>query len=152
MTKHLFMSLCFIAMLLSSCQQTGNKQQPQYIVDVQAHRGGMGLLPANTLEAMKNAVDLGVNTLEMDIVVTKDKKVILSHDTYFTAEETTRPDGTPIKKEDPREYMWKMTYEEIAKYDVGMRQHPNYPEQKTLPAIRPLLSDVLSFIENYTEE
>ena len=152
MTKHLFMSLCLTAMLLSSCQQTGNKQQPQYIVDVQAHRGGMGLLPANTLEAMKNAVDLGVNTLEMDIVVTKDKKVILSHDKYFTAEETTRPDGTPIKKEDPREYMWKMTYEEIAKYDVGMRQHPNYPEQKTLPAIRPLLSDVLSFIENYTEE
>ena len=152
MTKHLFMSLCLIAILLSSCQQTGNKQQPQYIVDVQAHRGGMGLLPANTLEAMKNAVDLGVNTLEMDIVVTKDKKVILSHDKYFTAEETTRPDGTPIKKEDPREYMWKMTYEEIAKYDVGMRQHPNYPEQKTLPAIRPLLSDVLSFIENYTEE
>ena len=45
-----------------------------------------------------------------------------------------------------------MTYEEIAKYDVGMRQHPNYPEQKTLPAIRPLLSDVLSFIENYTQE
>jgi len=57
-----------------------------------------------------------------------------------------------MKKEDPREYMWKMTYEEIAKYDVGMRQHPNYPEQKTLPAIRPLLSDVLSFIENYTQE
>ena len=50
----------------------------------------MGLMPANTLEAMKNAVDLGVNTLEMDIVVTKDKKVILSHDKYFTAEETTR--------------------------------------------------------------
>lgn len=33
-----------------------------------------------------------------------------------------------------------------------MRQHPNYPEQKTLPAIRPLLSDVLTFIENYTKE
>ena len=154
MKKHLYVGLCLIGILtlLNSCQQTESKKQPQYIVDVQAHRGGMGLMPANTLEAMKNAVDLGVNTLEMDIVVTKDKKVILSHDKYFTAEETTRPDGTPMKKEDPREYMWKMTYEEIAKYDVGMRQHPNYPEQKTLPAIRPLLSDVLSFIENYTEE
>jgi glycerophosphoryl diester phosphodiesterase len=87
----------------------------------------------------------------MDIVVTKDKKVILSHDKFFT-EETTRPDGTFVKKEDPREYLWKMTYEEIAKYDVGMRQSPNYPEQKTLPTIKPLLSDVLTFIENYTEE
>lgn len=153
MKKHLIMGLCLMATLISfsSCKQT-EKEQPKYIVDVQAHRGGMGLLPANTLEAMKNAVDLGVNTLEIDIVVTKDKKVIMSHDKYFTAEETTRPDGTPMKKEDPRVYMWKLTYEEIAKYDVGMRQHPNYPEQKTLPAIRPLLSDVLTFIENYTKE
>ena len=154
MKKYFIMGLCMISILISfnSCQQIEKKEQPQYIVDVQAHRGGMGLMPANTLHAMKNAVDLNVNTLELDIVVTKDKKVILSHDKYFTAEETTRPDGTPMKKEDPREYMWKMTYEEIAKYDVGMRQHPNYPEQKTLPAIRPLLSDVLSTIEKYTRE
>ena len=81
MKKHFVMGLYLLATLfsLSSCQQTKVKEQPKYIVDVQAHRGGMGLLPANTLEAMKNAVDLGVNTLEMDIVVTKDKKVILSH-------------------------------------------------------------------------
>jgi glycerophosphoryl diester phosphodiesterase len=45
-----------------------------------------------------------------------------------------------------------MTYEEIAKDDVGMRQAPNWPEQKTLPTMKPLLSDVLTFIENYTEE
>ena len=154
MKKQLIMSLCLMATLVSfsSCNPTEKKEQPKYITDVQAHRGGMGLRPANTLEAMKNAVDLGVNTLEMDIVVTKDNKVILSHDKYFTAVETTRPDGTPMKKEDPREYLWKMTYEEIAKYDVGMRQHPGYPEQKTLPAIRPLLSDVLTFIENYAQE
>ena len=75
MKKHLYVSLCLIGILtlLHSCQQTESKKQPQYIVDVQAHRGGMGLMPANTLEAMKNAVDLGVNTLEMDVVVTKDK-------------------------------------------------------------------------------
>ena len=153
MKKHFVLSLCLIATLfsLSSCQQTKEKEQPQYIVDVQAHRGGMGLLPANTLEAMKNAVDLGVNTLEMDIVVTKDKKVILSHDKYFT-EETTRPDGTHVKKEDPREYIWNMTYDEISKYDVGLRQFPNFPEQKTIPTTKPLLSDVLAFIENYTKE
>ena len=75
MKKHLFMSLCLMTTLFSfcSCQPKVKKEQPKYIVDVQAHRGGMGLLPANTLEAMKNAVDLGVNTLEIDIVVTKDK-------------------------------------------------------------------------------
>jgi glycerophosphoryl diester phosphodiesterase len=153
MKKHFVMGLCLIATLfsLSTCQQIKVQEQPKYIVDVQAHRGGMGLLPANTLEAMKNAVDLGVNTLEMDIVVTKDKKVILSHDKFFT-EETTRPDGTHVKKEDPREYIWHMTYDEISKYDVGLRQFPNFPEQKTIPTVKPLLSDVLTFIENYTKE
>lgn len=150
MKKHFILSLCLLAALISfgSCQQ---KEQPKYIVDVQAHRGGMGLLPANTLESMKNAVDLGVNTLEMDIVITKDKRAILSHDKFFNLE-TTRPDGTHVQKEDPREYLWHMTYDEIRKYDVGMRQLPNFPEQKTMPAIKPLLSDVLTFIENYTEE
>lgn len=153
MKSYFMKGLClmFSLMTFCSCKQSENKEQPKYIVDVQAHRGGMGLLPANTLEAMKNAVDLNVNTLEMDIVVTKDKKVILSHDKFFT-EETTRPDGSHVKKEDPREYIWKMTYEEIAKYDVGMRRLPNYPEQKNIPTVKPLLSDVLSFIEKYTEE
>jgi glycerophosphoryl diester phosphodiesterase len=153
MKKHFILSLCLLAALISfgSCQQKQKKEQPKYIVDVQAHRGGMGLLPANTLESMKNAVDLGVNTLEMDIVITKDKRAILSHDKFFNLE-TTRPDGTHVQKEDPREYLWHMTYDEIRKYDVGMRQLPNFPEQKTMPAIKPLLSDVLTFIENYTEE
>ena len=58
MKKHFIMGLCLMATLISfsSCKQT-EKEQPKYITDVQAHRGGMGLLPANTLEAMKNAVD-----------------------------------------------------------------------------------------------
>ena len=50
------------------------------VVDAQAHRSGMGLMPENSLPAVKNALDLGANTLEMDLCVTKDGKVVLSHD------------------------------------------------------------------------
>ena len=149
--KHItFLVAAFAATIvtMTSCQQDSQ----EYVVDVQAHRGGMGLRPANTLEAMKNAIDLGVNTLEMDIVVTKDNKVVLCHDKYFTWQETTRPDGTFITKEEPRTYLWHLTYDEIKKYDVGQRQHPSYPEQVTMPAVRPLLSDVLTFTENYAKE
>lgn len=150
MKKMLFMLVAFAAAILSmiSCQQ----KVGTYIVDVQAHRGGMGLRPANTLEAMKHAIDLGVNTLEMDIVVTKDNKVILCHDKYFSWEETTRPDGTFVTKEDPRIYFWTIPYDEISKYDVGQRQHPHFPEQVTMPAVRPLLADVLAFTESYAKE
>ncbi len=52
-------------------------------VDVQAHRGGAGLKPENTIEAMKNALDMGVNTLEFDLQVTADGQVVVSHDPYL---------------------------------------------------------------------
>ncbi len=52
-------------------------------VDVQAHRGGAGLMPENTVEAMKNALDLGVNTLEFDLQVSADGQVVVSHDSYW---------------------------------------------------------------------
>ena len=142
------MSVVATVVALASCKVA----EHDYIVDVQAHRGGMGLRPANTLEAMKHAIDLGVNTLEMDIVVSKDGRVLLCHDRYFTWQETTRPDGTFITKEEPRQYLWNLTYDEIAGYDVGQRQHPDYPEQVTGPAKRPLLSEVLAFTEKYAKK
>jgi len=43
--------------------------------DKQGHRGGRGLMPENTIPAMIRAIDLGVTTLEMDIVFTKDTPV-----------------------------------------------------------------------------
>ena len=150
MKKSLLLFAANIALILSmtSCQNNGNK----HIVDVQAHRGGMGLRPANTLAAMKHAIDLGVNTLEMDLVISKDNKVILCHDRYFTWQETTHPNSTPITREEPKIYLWSLPYDEIVKYDVGQRQHPDFPEQSTEPAKRPLLSDVLTFTERYAKE
>ena len=57
--------------------------------DKQGHRGCRGLMPENTIPAMLKAIDLGVTTLEMDVVITKDKKVILSHEQWFGQEITT---------------------------------------------------------------
>lgn len=122
------------------------------IVDVQAHRGGMGLMPENSLPAMKNSVDLGVNTLEMDLVVSKDHKVLLSHDPYFHHRYSTRPDGTPVKRGEPAEYIYTMPYDSIAKYDVGMKFNDDWPEKQCIPAVKPLASDVITFIENYRKE
>ena len=54
--------------------------------DIQGHRGCRGILPENTIEAMKKAIDLGVTTLEMDVVISKDKKVLLSHEPFLSHE------------------------------------------------------------------
>ncbi len=121
-------------------------------IDVQAHRGGAGHMPENTIEAMKHALDMGVNTLELDLHVSADGQVVVSHDPYFHHRYATRPDGTQIKPEDPKEYIYKMPYSEVAKYDVGSRPNQVWPEQANIKTVKPLAGDLIDFVENYTKE
>ncbi len=121
-------------------------------VDVQAHRGGAGLMPENTIEAMKMALDMGVNTLELDLQVSADGQVVVSHDPYFHHRYAIRPDGTYVQENDPKEYLYRMPYSEIAKYDVGSRPSEVWPEKACVRAVKPLAADLISFVENYTKE
>src|SRR5258706_88144 len=61
--------------------------------DLQAHRGGRGLAPENTLAAFRHALALGVTTLETDLAVTKDEVVVLSHDPRLNPDLVRGPDG-----------------------------------------------------------
>src|ERR1700704_2784320 len=86
-----------LLLVLLSCGGSNkilNAQSNNVNIDKQGHRGCRGLLPENTVPAMLKALDLGVTTLEMDVVITKDKKVVLSHDQWFSEEITTKPDGS----------------------------------------------------------
>ena len=127
-------------------------EAPKYIVDVEAHRGGMGLYPEETLPAMLNAVKMGVNTLEMDLCVTQDKQVVLSHDRYFHPRYSSHPDGTPVVADEPRTYLYEMPYSEVAKWDVGNRFNPSWPEKHCMPLAKPLAADVIAAVEAYTKE
>ena len=121
-------------------------------IDVQAHRGGAGLMPENTITAMANAIDLGVNTLEMDLHVSADSLVVVSHDPYFHRRYTTRPDGSLIQKGDPHEYLFRMPYDSIAKYDVGLRPNTVWPDQKKVAEVKPLAKDLIEFVEKTAKE
>ena len=118
--------------------------------DAQGHRGCRGLMPENTIPAMKKALDLGVTTLEMDIVFTKDKQAILSHEPFFNHEITTKPDGSPVMEKEERSLnIYNMDYAEVKKYDVGMRPHPRFPQQEKIKVHKPLLSDLLDSVDEY---
>ena len=121
-------------------------------IDVQAHRGGAGLMPENTIEAMKHALDMGVNTLELDLQVSKDGLVVVSHDPYFHHRYAIRPDGSHVEKDDPKEYIYTMPYSEVAKYDVGSRPSEVWPEKACIKTVKPLANDLIDFVENYTKE
>ena len=127
-------------------------EQPKYVVEVEAHRGGMGLYPEETLPAMLNAVKLGVNTLEMDLCVTQDKKVVLSHDRYFHPRYSSHPDGTPVVSGEPKTWLYEMPYSEVEKWDVGNRFNPSWPEKHCMPLCKPLAADVISGVEAWTKE
>ncbi len=125
-------------------------QTSQTDFDKQGHRGCRGLMPENTVPAMINAVGLGVTTLEMDVVITKDKQVILSHEPFFNHEITTKPDGTFIGEKEERQYnIYQMNYAEVAKYDVGSKPHPRFAKQQKMKAAKPRLADVFDSVNNY---
>ena len=144
MKKYLLLSLLVLA-AISACDK-----KPQ--IDVQAHRGGAGLMPENTISAMKNALDLDVNTLEFDLQLSQDGQVVVSHDNYFHPRYATRPNGTLILEEDPREYLYTMPYDSIVKYDVGLRPVDRWPGQVKMAVCKPLASDLIDFTESYAKK
>lgn len=143
------------ALIIIACKNMKTAQSPPLgaegsAFDKQGHRGCRGLMPENTIPAMRAALDLGVTTLEMDVVITKDKKVVLSHEPFFNHEITTKPDGSHVTEAEERSLnIYQMNYEEVKKYDVGMKLHPRFTQQKKLKVYKPLLSDLLDSVQQY---
>ena len=121
-------------------------------LDLQGHRGARGLMPENTIPAMIKAIDLGVTTLEMDVVISKDNKVVVSHEPYFSEIITTSPGGKYLTKEEAEDHLiYNMTYDSIMKYDVGLKPHPDFPAQQKIKVYKPLLSELIDSTEVYAE-
>lgn len=119
-------------------------------LDLQAHRGGRGLMPENTIPAMKNAIDLHVTTLEMDIAVSKDNQAVLSHDPYMSPDFVTKPDGKPVSAAEAKNYkIYALNYEEIRKFEVGTRYYAQFPKQQKMITYKPLLKDLIDSVEAY---
>ena len=119
--------------------------------EIQGHRGSRGLMPENTIPAFIRAIDEGVHTLELDVVISKDKKVIVSHDPFFNPEISTRPDGVPLTEE-TKNNLYQLTYAEIKKFDVGLRGNPNFPEQQKMAVHKPLLKKMIKKAEKYAKK
>lgn len=118
--------------------------------DKQGHRGCRGLMPENTIPAMLHALDLNVTTLELDVVITKDKQVVVSHEPFFNHDITTKPNGEAVTvAEEKGLNIFQMTYDEVKKFDVGLKPHPRFPQQKKMAAVKPLLRDMFDSAAAY---
>jgi glycerophosphoryl diester phosphodiesterase len=118
--------------------------------DVQGHRGARGLMPENTIPAFLLALDSGVTTVELDLAVTKDKKLVVSHEPWMTAAICTTPEGNFIDEKSERKFnIYKMTYAEVMQWDCGMKGNERFPRQQKMSVHKPLLTDVIVEVENH---
>jgi glycerophosphoryl diester phosphodiesterase len=144
--------LSFAIILLSACktQNLVNQVASFPPFSSEAHRGGRGLMPENTIPAMKSAIDLGVTTIEMDTHISKDGKVFLSHDHYINPLFILDPTGKEIPETDDKKYpLYQMNYSDIRKYDAGTKTNSKFPEQRKLKTYIPLLSELIDSVQNH---
>jgi len=118
------------ALLVAGCASLGGGEAPKRPVDLQAHRGGRALAPENTLAAFTNAIAMGVNTLELDIGLTADDVVVISHDMALNPDHTRDAKGFFLRAKGPA--IRSMPLAQLQTYDVG-RIDPTSDYAKPFP-------------------
>lgn len=138
-----------ILFLLFSCQNR-SKTGPKSI-DIQGHRGCRGLYPENSIPGFIHALDLGVNTLELDVVITKDKQVILSHEPFLSHEICLDSLGYEITEANEKKWnIYEMNYVPgVKNCDCGSKIHPRFLNQHKIKIYKPMLRHVFDSVETY---
>jgi glycerophosphoryl diester phosphodiesterase len=135
-----------LLLLVLSCESAENfsSMENDYTkIEIQGHRGARGLWPENSLYGFLKAMDLGVDVLEMDVILSADSEVVVSHDPFFSSEICLTPNAEKIENEGDFN-LYKLPYKEIAEFDCGSKLHPRFPEQEKRKVAKPLLRDVIS--------
>ncbi len=147
-----FPALMLCSFAISSCLANcgsldaagGDRQPSGRPFDVQGHRGARGLLPENTLPAFERALELGVSTLELDLGVTRDREVVVTHDRRINPEVCRRADGSTILVP---ALLRELTLAEVQALDCGglnpdPKRFPQPPRENVTGARIPTLREV----------
>jgi glycerophosphoryl diester phosphodiesterase len=141
--------LVLVLILVFGCKTIG--YQPFRIpenFDWQGHRGARGLMPENTIPAFLRALELGVTTLEMDLAVSKEGELIVSHEPYMSPEICTDSKGNKILEDSAKQNfaLHNMTVAEIQTCDCGSLKHPRFPLQNKRKVYKPTLEQVVNMV------
>ena len=121
--------------------------------DLQAHRGGIGLVTESTLQAFANALEMGVSTLELDTQVTRDGYVVVTHDRQVLAHRCL--DTAPATANDPDfpyvgKYITHLTLAQVRTLDCGTQRAEAHTQQQTVPGVNiVLLSEVFDLVKRH---
>ena len=122
-----------------------NCTRPVRTLDLQGHRGARGLFPENSLLGFEKALEIPeVSTLELDLCVTADDQLIVSHEPWLNEYICTIIDSSS----GGIDYnLYKMTYDSIQQFDCGSKGHPDFPKQQLATAKKPLLKELFAMID-----
>ena len=149
MSPRILLSILCASLPLVHAQPAATPSRRLVPFDIEAHRGGRGLRPENTLPAFANALAMGVDTLELDMAVTKDGVVVVSHNRGLNPDLARGPDGRYIVTGTP--YV-ELTVAQVKGYDVGQIRPDSayaaqFPEQLAVPGTHiPTLAEVFSLV------
>lgn len=143
--------MCVFAICISvvSCTtetKTSEAIVPGFVrIEVQGHRGARGRFPENSLPAFQFALETGVDVLELDLGVSKDGELVVSHEPYINTEQCVGPHG-----EKPKEKLalYSLTLAQIKTYSCGMMAHPKFSKQKKLKVQYITLNEVFDLVKN----
>lgn len=142
--------IVLLAVLMAGCQAP-DQGAPVALppgVDLQGHRGCRGLMPENSLPGFVHALDLGVHTLEMDLCISADSQVVVSHEPWLAPDICADRTGARIAPDQRARYnLFALPYAEIRQHDCGSLPHPHFPQQRKLPTYKPLLAEVIDTAE-----
>ena len=142
-----------IFIILSVCIQCGQQSTSDVSdeggsLDLQGHRGMRGLFPENSILGFLKALELGVNTLELDIVMSGDTQLVVSHEPFISSAICQYPGGEQIPKETEKDLnMYHMTYQEIKAFDCGSLFNNDFLLQEKSRISKPLLTEILDTVE-----
>ncbi len=106
-------------------------------IKVHGHRGARAMFPENTIPAFEYAIEAGADVLEMDVAVTSDNVLVISHDPHLNPEICQGPR--------PGALIHNLTLQQVRQYDCGAKKNPRFATQHPIPGTRiPTLDEVLS--------
>ena len=137
-----------LAMLQGACTY-----EPVNRPDVHGHRGCRGLMPENTVPAFEKALELGCEWLEMDVVLTADDHVLVSHEPWMEHRICRTPEGDSITEMRSHGFnIFRMSLAEAQAFDCGSAQHPDFPDQENQKLHKPTLREVVEAVEEKAME
>lgn len=133
-----------VFLTLLCCSTALYAQETRHIA-VHGHRGSRGTVPENTIAAFEAALMGEADVLEMDLGVTKDGVVVVSHEPKVTPERCLGPEGKKMEKPVP---LRSLTLAELKKYDCGTLLNPKFPQQIEVPGEKmPTLDEVFAMVK-----